>query len=87
MKPLGYRARRFWSLVILLVGLPLYIVVAVSVVALFERPGILLELAIYIVLGVLWALPFKMVFTGVGRADPDAAPPVAPPVTSDGRDI
>ena len=27
---LGYKARRRWSLVILLVGLPLYIVVAVS---------------------------------------------------------
>ena len=69
---LSYKARRRWSLVILLVGLPLYIVVAVNVVALFERPTILLELAIYIGLGILWILPFKFVFRGVGKEDPDA---------------
>lgn len=69
---LSYKARRRWSLIILVIGLPLYIVVAVNVVALFERPGILLELAIYIVLGLLWAIPFKFVFKGVGKADPDA---------------
>ncbi len=71
---LSYKARRRWSLIILLVGLPLYIVVAVNVVALFERPGLLVELAIYIVLGILWALPFKFIFKGVGKEDPDAPP-------------
>ena len=68
---LSYKARRRWSLVVLLVGLPLYIVVAVTVVNLFDRPGILLELTIYVVLGILWALPFKAVFKGVGKAAPD----------------
>ena len=68
---LGYKARRRWSLLILLVGLPLYIVVAVTVVGLFDRPGILLELAIYLVLGVLWALPFRAIFRGVGKPDPN----------------
>jgi hypothetical protein len=72
MRRLSYRARRNWSLVILLIGLPVYIVAAVSIVALFDRPGILVELLIYAGLGVLWALPFKMVFSGVGRPDPDA---------------
>ncbi|MBY6166378.1 DUF2842 domain-containing protein [Pseudooceanicola nitratireducens] len=71
-KGLSHKAKRRWSLVILLVGLPLYIVLAVSLVNLFERPSILVELAIYIGLGVLWALPFKFVFKGVGQADPDA---------------
>lgn len=71
---LSYKARRRWSLIILLIGLPLYIVVAVNVVALFERPGLLVELAIYIVLGVLWAVPFKFIFKGVGKDDPDAPP-------------
>lgn len=71
---LSYKARRRWSLIILLIGLPLYIVVAVNVVALFERPGLLVELAIYIVLGVLWAVPFKFIFKGVGKEDPDAPP-------------
>ena len=68
---LSYKTRRRLSALILLVGLPLYIVVAVSVVGLFERPPILLELAIYVILGLLWALPFKYVFRGVGQADPD----------------
>lgn len=68
---LSYKARRRWALVILLIGLPLYIMVAVSVVNLFERPSILVELMVYIVLGVVWALPFKFIFRGVGQADPD----------------
>ena len=42
-------------------------------VALFERPGILAELAIYVGLGLLWALPFRFVFRGVARPDPDTA--------------
>ncbi|SMX43426.1 DUF2842 domain-containing protein [Actibacterium lipolyticum] len=69
---LSHKARRRWSLVLLLIGLPLYIVVAVTLVGLFERPSILVELVIYIALGILWALPFKFVFKGVGREDPDA---------------
>lgn len=69
---LPYKTRRRLSLLILLIGLPLYIVVAVNVVGLFDRPSILLELAIYVGLGILWALPFKAVFKGVGQADPDA---------------
>lgn len=69
---LSYKARRRWSLVVLLIGLPLYIVAAVNVVALFERPSILVELAIYVGLGIVWALPLRFVFKGVGQADPDA---------------
>lgn len=75
MKPLSYRARRRWSLLILVIGLPVYIIAAVSIVALFDRPGILVEFLIYALLGVLWALPFRMVFRGVARSDPDAPPP------------
>ena len=69
-----YRTRKILSLLLLLVGLPVYIVVAVTVVGLFERPHIAVELAIYVGLGVLWALPFKSVFKGVGREDPDRPP-------------
>ena len=68
---LSYKARRRLSLLVLLVGLPLYIVVAVNVIALFERPSILVEVLVYVSLGVLWAFPFKYVFRGVGQADPD----------------
>lgn len=71
---LSYKTRRRLSLLILLVGLPLYIIVAVNVVGLFDRPPIWLELMVYIGLGILWALPFKAVFKGVGQADPEAPP-------------
>lgn len=66
---LSYTARRRWSLVILLVGLPLYIVAVVTVVNWLDRPSILVELLVYIVLGIVWALPFKFVFRGVGKED------------------
>ncbi len=69
---LPYKTRRRLSLLILLVGLPLYIIVAVNVVGLFDRPPIWLELLVYIGLGILWALPFKAVFKGIGQADPEA---------------
>jgi len=69
---LSYKARRRWSLVILLIGLPVYVVVAVTVMNALGRPPIWLELLVYVLLGVAWALPFKFVFKGIGRADPDA---------------
>jgi hypothetical protein len=69
---LTWRERRRWALVVLLAGLPLYVALAVSLVALFERPGIVVELAIYIGLGLAWALPLRFIFRGVGRPDPDA---------------
>lgn len=69
---LSYKARKRWSLIILLIGLPLYIAAALFVVSLFDRPPFWLELIIYIVLGFLWMMPFRSVFLGVGKADPDA---------------
>ena len=75
---LSYKTRRRLSLFVLLVGLPAYIAFAWWVVSLFDRPAIWLELAIYVVLGVLWAFPLKAVFKGVGQADPDAPPQTDP---------
>lgn len=69
---LSYKARRRWSLIILLVGLPLYIVAAVTIMNWLDRPPFLVELLVYVGLGVLWAMPFKFVFRGIGKADPDA---------------
>ena len=68
---LSYKARRRLSLVVLLVWLPLFIVIAVTVMNALPRQPFWLELVIYIVLGIGWALPFKFVFKGVGKADPD----------------
>lgn len=69
---LSYKARKRWSLVILLIGMPAYIVAAVTVVNLFDRPAIWLEFLIYVGLGVVWVLPFRFIFKGVGQPDPDA---------------
>lgn len=69
---LAYKTRRRLSLLILLIGMPLYIVVAVTIMTYLDRPPIWLELLIYIALGFLWALPFRAVFRGVGQADPAA---------------
>ena len=68
----SYKARRRWSLVILVIGMPLYVVAAVTLVNWLDRPAIWLEFLVYVVLGVLWAVPFRFVFRGVGQADPDA---------------
>lgn len=69
---LSYKARRRWSLVILLIGMPAYIVAVVTVLNWLDRPPLWLEFLVYVALGLLWILPFKYVFRGVGQADPDA---------------
>ncbi|PSL21755.1 DUF2842 domain-containing protein [Shimia abyssi] len=71
---LSYKTRKRLSLLILLIGLPLYVIVAINIVALFERPSILVELGVYVGLGIIWIIPFKSVFKGIGQADPDADP-------------
>lgn len=69
---LSYKARRRWALFILLVGMPVYVVLAVNLVDLFERPSLVVEFAIYVGLGILWILPFRFIFRGIGQADPNA---------------
>lgn len=71
-KTLSYKARRRWSLVILLVGMPLYVVAAVSLVNRLDRPPVWAEVLVYLTLGIVWMLPFRFVFRGIGQADPDA---------------
>lgn len=75
---LSYKARRRLSLLILAVGMPIYVVAAVTVLNLFDRPPLWLELVIYVALGVVWVLPFRSVFRGVGQDDPDAVPKADP---------
>lgn len=71
-KGLSYIARRRLSLVLLLVWLPIYVVIAATIMSGLGRQHILVELVIYLILGVAWAIPFKFVFKGVGKEDPDA---------------
>ena len=66
---LGYKTRRRLSLLILLVGLPAYIVVAVTLVNWIDRPPFWAELAIYVGLGIVWMLPLRVVFLGIGQPD------------------
>ena len=68
---LRWKTRRRLALLVLVVGLPLYIILAVTILNLLGRPHILVELLVYMVLGVLWALPFKNLFKGIGQAQPD----------------
>jgi hypothetical protein len=71
---LSYKARRRVALLVLVIGLPVYIVLA-SVLATWIAPSSpLVQLAIYVGLGVLWIFPLKSIFLGVGQADPDAGP-------------
>lgn len=72
-----YRTRKRLAILILVVGLPLYIVAAVTIVGMFERPNVWVELAIYVALGILWALPFRRVFRGTARPDPEGPDPEA----------
>lgn len=71
---LSYKTRKRLSILVLVIGLPAYIVAAVTVMNLIERPSLWVELAVYVGLGILWALPLRFVFVGVGKADPDAPP-------------
>ena len=68
---LSHKAKRRWSLAILLIGLPIWIIIASSVITALGRPPIIVELLVYLALGIIWALPFKNVFRGVGQPDPD----------------
>ena len=74
---LSYKARKRWSLFILVVALPLYMVVAVTFADWLRQAlgglSILAELALFVGLGILWILPLKPVFKGVGQPDPEAS--------------
>jgi len=77
--PIPYKTRRRLALLTLVIGLPAYIIIAVSAVNWAEGhwgqlPGWGAVL-IYLVLGFLWIVPLKPVFIGVGKPDPDAEKP------------
>lgn len=71
---LSYKARKRLSLLILLVGMPAYVVLAVTVMNWLPRLPLWAEVPVYVVLGVAWILPFKAVFKGIGQTDPDLPP-------------
>ena len=66
---MSYKLKRRLSLFILIVGLPLYVILIVNLISSFDRPNFLVELLIYLFSGVVWALPLRSVFRGVGQAE------------------
>lgn len=67
---MSYRSRKLLCVLVLVIGLPVYIVAAVTLVGLFDRPPFLVEIAVYVGLGILWALPLRTLVRGMGRAAP-----------------
>ena len=66
---MSYKLKRRLSLFILIVGLPLYVVLIVNLISSFDRPNFVVELLIYLLSGIVWALPLRSVFRGVGQAE------------------
>ena len=69
------KTRRRLAIAVLVLGVPAYIVAAVNLIDLFDRPPFWIELLVYVGLGVLWILPLKRLFLGVAQPDPDEAKP------------
>jgi len=63
----SYKIKKLFAILVLLFWLPIYIVLVLNILALFERPSLIIELLVYVIAGVLWALPFKALFKGVGQ--------------------
>lgn len=68
---LSYKARRRWSLVVLVIGMPLYVILAVGILGRIDRLPMVVELFVYVLLGIVWVFPLKFVFRGIGKPDPD----------------
>lgn len=70
-----YKARKRLSILVLVVGLPVYIIVAVTIMSGMMmqevRFPLVVELLVYTALGIGWAFPLKWVFKGIGQPDPD----------------
>ena len=65
-----YKTRRVLSLLILLFGLPVYVICVVTGMAFFPNVPAFLELFLYVCFGVAWVFPVKFVFKGIGQNDP-----------------
>ena len=54
---MSYKLKRRLSLLVLVVGLPVYIILIVNLIASFDRPNFIVELFIYLLSGIVWAYP------------------------------
>ena len=62
---LNKNLRKKIAYLILLIFLPVYIIIAVSIMNYLGQLNIWIELIIYVLLGVLWIFPFKFIFKGL----------------------
>ncbi|WP_283177441.1 DUF2842 domain-containing protein [Gemmobacter sp. 24YEA27] len=78
---LSYRKRKNLALLILVIGVPVYCFVTLVLIGLAndtwwsepgERMPLFIEAAIFIGLGLAWALPLRRIFLGIGQPDPGA---------------
>jgi membrane protein implicated in regulation of membrane protease activity len=69
---LSYKTRKRLTIFIILVGVPLYLMLAVTVVALLPPLPLAVEFLLYVLLGVVWVFPLKSIVRGVSQPDPDA---------------
>ena len=67
----SYKLKRLFAILVLLLWLPFYVVLVLNILALFERPSLIIELLVYVISGVFWALPFKALFKGIGQQKKD----------------
>ncbi len=66
-----YKARKRLALFVLVVGLPIYIIFAVTIMSQASRFPKVIEFLIYVGLGIGWVFPLKSIFKGIGQPDPD----------------
>ena len=66
-----YKGRKRLSLLILVVGVPAYIMLAVTLMSTAPRFPLVIEFFLYVSLGIGWVFPLKWVFKGIGQPDPD----------------
>ncbi|MFO8127611.1 DUF2842 domain-containing protein [Yoonia sp.] len=73
-----YKARKRLAIFVLVIGLPVYIIVAATIMSNMMTQEVQLPLVVeffvYVALGIGWAFPLKWVFKGIGQPDPDAPP-------------
>lgn len=68
---LSIKTKKLLSAVVILIWMPLYVFLAIPILSNLPRLPILIEVAIYILAGIIWVLPFRFVFLGVGKAAPE----------------
>jgi len=67
-----YKTRKRLALFVLVLGLPAYIIIAATIMTGASQFPKVIELLIFVALGVGWVFPLKWVFKGIGQNDPDA---------------